>query len=295
MSRHAVRACAIVALFLIATSLSGCADRVLTATRIAQQGGLTQRIVEAGPFRLLTYERLDERAGDGAPLIAYIEGDGRAWITRIRQSSDPTPIDPVALRLAEQDPAPNVLYIARPCQFPSVTGQQDCEARYWGAARYSATVVEAIATVIADVARRTNSRAIELIGYSGGGVLATLIAARHPAMRVITVGANLDLAFWSELQAVSPLTQSLDPADEVEQLNAVPQIVMAGGRDDIVPAAVAQHYLARFPTDHRPQLILEPLFSHECCWVERWPELLGRARGLAAREEERWMSRRVPQ
>ena len=47
----------------------------------------------------------------------YIEGDGYAWATTTDPSDDPTPINPLALRLAAVDDAPNVLYLARPCQF----------------------------------------------------------------------------------------------------------------------------------------------------------------------------------
>ena len=47
----------------------------------------------------------------------YIEGDGRAWLNKNRPSLDPTPKNSLALKLAEIDPAPNVIYLARPCQY----------------------------------------------------------------------------------------------------------------------------------------------------------------------------------
>lgn len=58
------------------------------------------------------------RPGTGDVLRVYIEGDGHAWQSRTRPSADPTPHNPVGLRLALADPSPApLLYLARPCQY----------------------------------------------------------------------------------------------------------------------------------------------------------------------------------
>lgn len=46
-------------------------------------------------------------------LRVYIEGDRHAWLSRTRLCADPTPHNPVALKLALADPAPGpLLYLA---------------------------------------------------------------------------------------------------------------------------------------------------------------------------------------
>ena len=99
------------------------------AERIAASGGLAPEVVAAGRFDLLAYRRL--APGDGDRLVVYIEGDGLAWINRGQISEDPTPTDPVALRLAARDDAASVLYLARPCQFVTGSEARNCAPRYW--------------------------------------------------------------------------------------------------------------------------------------------------------------------
>jgi len=51
---------------------------------------------------------------------------------------------------------------------------------------------------------------IQLIGYSGGGATAALIAARRDDIsRLITVAGNLDHDKWTQLHTITPLTHSL--------------------------------------------------------------------------------------
>ncbi len=265
---------------IIAAAAAGCVDAGIEAKRIAQSSELSFRLVDAGPFRLASYAKLEAGAGDS--LVVYIEGDGRAWITRTRPSDDPTPGDPLALRLAARDDASDVVYLARPCQFVSGPDRRSCDPKYWSIARYSAEVVAGMNRAVDAMMAAAGKSRLELIGYSGGGAVATLIAAqRRDVIRVVTVAADLDTAFWTATQHVTPLLQSLNPADFSAELAQTPQIAFLGGRDTIVPPAVAEHYAARFPRGAPVSLQVLPDFDHSCCWVEAWPELLRRARRLA--------------
>ncbi|NCD11666.1 MAG: hypothetical protein EOL93_03875 [Epsilonproteobacteria bacterium] len=53
-------------------------------------------------------------------MHVYIEGDGLAWKTRTLISDDPTPINPTALSLMNQDSFTCKVYISRPCQYMTV-------------------------------------------------------------------------------------------------------------------------------------------------------------------------------
>ena len=261
-----------------------CVDRAATADHIGRAAGLSLRLIDAGAFRLLSYQRI----GPGQDLVVYIEGDGLAWINRAQLSEDPTPTDPVALRLAAEDNAATVLYLARPCQFATLTETRGCDAKYWSAARYGSDVVDAINRAISEVAAGAGKSRLELVGYSGGGVIATLLAARRDdVVRVISVAANLDVAFWTDYHKASPLFQSLNPADFADRLARTPQVIFVGGRDDIVPAAVVEHYAQEFPPAASIKIVSLADDAHDCCWAEKWPELLRVARSFPPLDQAR--------
>ena len=165
---------------------------------------------------------------------------------------------------------------------PPVSGAaaRNCESRYWSTARFAVEVVDAAGRAIDVVKADAHARKIELVGYSGGGVLATLLAAhRDDVSRVITIGANLDLASWAAHHRVTPLYESLNPTDFVARLTRVPQVIFVGGQDTIVPPAIPATYRSTFPPDAPIRVIQRASFAHECCWIEHWRELLSEARG----------------
>jgi pimeloyl-ACP methyl ester carboxylesterase len=106
-------------------------------------------------------------------------------------------------------------------------------------------------------------------GYSGGGSLAVLLAARVPeSVAVVTVAANLDIDAWADLRRDARLTGSLNPAGQPPLPDRVVQIHYAGGRDRLVPADIVR----RGVTSGR--LVVVPEFDHVCCWAARWPRIL---------------------
>ena len=54
-----------------------------------------------------------EKIKDDKKLIIYIEGDGLSWIDRFTPSSNPTPINPFAFKMALIDEEANIIYLAR--------------------------------------------------------------------------------------------------------------------------------------------------------------------------------------
>ncbi len=268
----------------LALGLAGCAaarreQALAEAERIAAPHGLKRQLIPAGDFTLLSYQRLSP-AGDDR-LVVYLEGDGLAWINRGQISDDPTPEDPLALRLAAADDAASVLYLARPCQFVMASHPRNCAPRYWSTARYSEEVVASAGRAIDLVEAAAGKRKLELVGYSGGGVLAALLAARRDdVVRVIAVAADLDLPSWTAYHHLTPLAESLNPTDFAARLARVPQVIFLGERDDVVPPSVVQHYRSALPASAPIAIVPLAGFSHDCCWVEAWPALLRKARAL---------------
>lgn len=199
-------------------------------------------------------------------LHVYLEGDGNAFLTPTIVSSDPTPHDPLTLELMAQDPAPSI-FIARPCYF----GQPSyCTPLLWTLARYSAPVVESIADAVTTIAKPYDE--VVLIGFSGGGTLAVLVAPKvKKVTRVITLAGNLDTEKWTEHHALSPLSASLNPAKEPPLPVRVKQTHYIGSDDkNILPAWVTQYSALQL----RSEVVNEPHFNHRCCWVTHWSRLL---------------------
>ena len=208
------------------------------------------------------------------PTYVYIEGDGAAWLSRSRLSADPTPRDPVALRLALNHPAPGALYAARPCQYVSAAALARCDPALWSGARWSEAVVAAMSAALSHWKRSPNERFV-LAGWSGGGVVAALLAARRDdADGLITVAAPLDAAAWTAHHGVSPLAASLDPAAEPADRRA-PALHLHGGRDATVPPSIIEAYRRAAPPNAR--FVVVPAFGHRCCWARAWPRLLREA------------------
>lgn len=260
-------------LLLAACSSSYLVPRQNKAAVLAEPAGWQQLVVRGGRFDTLGFAPATP-ATDGT-LAIYLESDGLAYLDRYTVSADPTPDDPLALRLALAHPgAGRAAWLARPCQYPATTGRT-CDPAYWTSRRYAPEIVEALDRAIEETKRRAGAARLVLVGYSGGGALAVLLAARRSDVAgLVTVAANLDLAYWVARDRLAPLTGSLDPAEVAPRVASIPQLHLAGGRDDVVGPDVARAFLRRMGEPNRASLVAIPDFSHRCCWVEQWPRLL---------------------
>ncbi|HTH96799.1 MAG TPA: alpha/beta hydrolase [Stellaceae bacterium] len=243
------------------------------ATAVAARAGLVHKDVPGGPFTLATWSRLTDPK---APLTVYIAGDGLAWLTVRQVSLDPTPTDPLALRLAALDPAPNVVYVARPCQYQPPPGTIACASTYWTHRIFSPEVIRSTADVIRHFADET-SGGVRLVGYSGGGALAVLVAPLIPHLIDLrTVAGNIDTVAFVQHHDVTPYGESANPADIAPQLKDLPQIHFIGARDVIVPSLISRSYARHMGASRCLAIVPVLETGHEHGWVRAWPALLGR-------------------
>lgn len=280
--RHALQLTGGAALaLLLCVLLAACvalpdpAARRLNADLLAAGRGWQPLDLPAGPFLLRAYASSERAVGT---LTIYIEGDGLAWVTASLPSDDPTPGDPLALRLALAQPAGAAAYLARPCQY---VHSPACSVRDWTDGRFSAKVVAASSRAVDQLKARAGAERIVLVGYSGGGAIAALVAAgRDDVERLITVAGNLDHVVWTRLHRVTPLSASLNAADVAATLAPVPQWHWVGDRDDVLPERVVRAFLERPGGGTARRLQVMPEFDHRCCWVEHWPDLWQQMRGV---------------
>jgi len=211
----------------------------------------------------------------GADLTIYIEGDGLAWLNRHRPSMNPTPINPLAFKLALKHPGSNVAYLARPCQFIDLAGQSQCSIDTWTEGRYSDSVIESMDSAISQLKSIFNTNHLILVGFSGGAAVAILVAARRNDVdRIISVAGNLDHRVWTDYHQLQPLSRSLNPADVVAQVDDIPQWHFVGALDEVVPLAVARSYQAKFAKPDAVHIEIIEGFDHQCCWENDWAGLL---------------------
>jgi len=248
------------------------ASRYATAKRLASPAWMVERQIHTDPFNLTAFERMHKR---GAPANVYIEGDGLAWMSRQSISLDPTPVNPTGLHLASFDKSENVAYLARPCQYTKMSSGKPCSSAYWTGRRFSPEVIRATSEALDNMKKRYGITSFNLIGFSGGGTLAAILAAERTDVDSLrSVAGNMDHKAHSRVHDVSYLDGSKNPPDYARTLQAVPQVHFIGGQDEIVPPAVLHSYLDALPTKRcvTTQMIQEA--EHNKGWTDKWPQLL---------------------
>ena len=223
---------------LAALSLaSGCAsvDRDAHADALAGPAGLHREVLTAGDFRLTVFSRITR---PDKPLRIYIEGDGLAWVSRSEPSLDPTPVAATGLALAAPE------------------------------------VIESMNAAVDQLVARTPGQPVELVGYSGGGAIAVLIAARrHDVAALRTVAGNLDTEYINRLHHVSPMPASRNPIDVARRIAGIAQIHFSSAQDTIVPPDVARRFAAAAGGSCVTTVTVRGV-AHDGDWAQHWRELL---------------------
>jgi dienelactone hydrolase len=235
--------------------------------------GFRAEPLETAGFRLFALRR---QFSPAAVLTIYIEGDGAPWPNLFQPPADPTPRHPVALALADRDPSPAVAYLARPCQYlENEEERRGCDVAYWSGRRFAPEAVAAMDEAVNRLKASAGARHVRLVGYSGGGVIAALLAQRrHDVSGLVTIAAPLALSEWTAAHQLSPLTGSLDPLGLRPGAAWVSAFHFAGAEDAIVPPAI----VARFVQAHGGRMEIIARFDHDCCWARDWADLLRRVR-----------------
>ena len=235
------------------------------AATLAATAGMHPVQGQGGPFVFQLFERITDAS---APVRIYIEGDGNAWLTRTQVSPDPTPRDPVGLQLAVRDTTPNVVYMARVCQYVS---SRVCEPKYWTSAQFGDEVIMSVNSVLS----RWPGHKFELVGYSGGAAVALLVAQRRDdVISIRTVAGNIDTDAFIGLHHLSPLAESMNPVNNVAKIAMSPQMHFSGARDKVVPPSISAGHRAHLPSTNCSAYHVVDAVDHYSGWVEQWPQLL---------------------
>jgi dienelactone hydrolase len=268
------------ALLLVASFLaSGCReyfDPTGAAFSLAKEKGWIEAAIDTGPYVLTSFQKKIPPGPQTGILRIYIEGDGNSFTAGGRPTSDPTPIRPIAFQLALADDSEAVAYLGRPCQYTSDRTAKGCDVRQWTSHRFSDQAVLATDRAVSHLKGKFKADRVVLIGFSGGGAIATLLAARRSDVAaLVTVAGTLDHRLWTELHLVNDLTGSLNPVSVAPGLRRLPQVHFVGSDDRVMPKTIAESYMRASGPNAAARLVVVPDADHECCWAEMWPRLLG--------------------
>lgn len=263
----------LVIIFCTLASIS-CTSNMHSRSRVsdvkAWQSNFSKELVRGNDFWFTTYQRIKSESD---PITIYIEGDGNVRQSRTRISNNPTPNKPMLLKLAAQDLRPNVVYLARPCQYTPLELNKQCSnAAYWTDQRMSEESVNAMNDAIKKIA---GNKKINLIGFSGGGGIAVLIAAKNQNIKsILTIAGNLDHIEFNKFHKIRPMIGSLNPIDYAQSINNIPQLHISGAKDNIVPSLIANKFVnASLNQKCIQQEVIESA-SHSKGWDNSWKYIL---------------------
>jgi len=231
--------------------------------------GFEEITIPTQQFTLQAYQNRPTKKSKSNVLHVYLTGDGVPFFRGSYINKDPTPRNGLALELMALDSAPSVL-IGRPCYHLELNTPPCENPKWWTTHRYSPEIVDALAQAIDDYA---GSSSVTLIGFSGGGALATLLTQKITNIHtVIGINPNLDIDAWTTFHGYTPLTGSLNPVDASNwSANDVRILFLTGENDNNVPAHLWQeHYQER----KNIQIERYDGFTHTCCWPEIWRKIL---------------------
>ena len=194
----------------------------------------TYTVVRSGAYNLATYQRISDTT---SPIHIYIEGDGAAFDAGGRPTHNPTPHGTFLRDLAAHDTSPNVVYLARPCQYIM---SDSCAQTDWTDGRFSQKIIESMAHAIEQIAYK---QPVILVGYSGGAMISGLIIEQHPSITVqkwVTIAGVLNHADWTDYFGDMPLRQSMN----LNKLPYISQLHYIARDDAVVPNELSRKWVA---------------------------------------------------
>lgn len=203
-------------------------------------GGVYNDMIVVTPTKseLYSVATIQKITDSTTPVHIYIEGDGHAFDSHGRATNDPTPHSRFMRRMAMVDNSPNVVYIARPCQFVM---DDKCNVSDWTTGRFSKSMVDSVTDAIKAI---VGNRPVILIGYSGGAMISGLIIQNHTEIDVkkwITVAGVLNHSDWTRYFNDSPLIHSLN----LDTLPHLPQTHYIVEKDVVVPNNLSKQWVGK--------------------------------------------------
>ena len=249
--------------------LTGCFSNIPTLNERKQTAislysnnkNIIQKEIQTSQFNLFSLQDMKSSCEN---IKIFVEGDGLSWISKSIISLNPTPITPLGLKLMLSDDKSSCkIYLARPCQYIDSTM---CEEKYWTSHRFNDKVIQSYDETLTNLKKDFPNIKFDLVGYSGGGAVVTLLAAtRNDINSIMTIAGNLDIEKWAKIQKITPLNGSLNPANYAKKLQNIKQYHLIGKDDKVIPKEIFFSYLNRFENKNNISYSFYE-GTHSCCW-----------------------------
>lgn len=96
---------------------------------------------------------------------------------------------------------------------------------------------------VSDLKSRFSVQSFELIGHSGGGEVALVLAGMRDDVELVqTIAGNVEPLYWTKLHQLTPLNNPITPLMYKDRLRDLPQRHIVGTKDTVVPPSVSQAY-----------------------------------------------------
>ena len=183
-----------------------------------------------------------QKINNNKKVVVYIEGDGLSWIDRFTPSSDPTPKNPLAFKLAKLDQNQNVVYLARPCQYIQ---NNRCQREIWTKLQYSNEIMANYTNILKELKNKHSE--VHLVGYSGGSVIAMYQASIKELniKSIRTVAGNIKPGEFTQLLNISPYRTSLNLNAIENNIRSISQSHFYGTKDKVIPKELYTNYQER--------------------------------------------------
>ena len=239
-------------------------ERKQTAINLySNNKNIIQKDIQTSQFNLFSLQDIKMSCSN---IKIFVEGDGLSWISRTTISSNPTPITPVGLKLMLNDNKNSCkIYLARPCQY---INSNMCEEKYWTSHRFNIKIIQSYDEALTNIKKDFPNSKFDLVGFSGGGAIVTLIATKRDDINSITtIAGNLDTDEWTKIQKITPLDGSLNPANFSKKLENIKQHHLVGTEDNVVLKEVFFSYLNKFEDKSNISYSFYEA-THNCCWED---------------------------
>jgi hypothetical protein len=258
-------------LLFLALFASSCARKNLSAeaTNFFVKNSFKPEIFSGPRFDTKIWSNFNATSAERAPIIHIVlEGDGMAWKNKKTPSTNPTPRQiSTAAKLSEALAKRGFLtqYWARPCQYVDGNSWRDCHIPDWTTERFGTLALTHYQQLFEHSAELNPQAKFIFWGYSGGGVLASMLAAQNPdkICALHTLAAPLDLPAWTNFHKITPLKAGIHFSEVSAANKNLPQRHFVGKKDNIIPPDILIKSLGK--KAYESLVILENT-SHHSGW-----------------------------
>ena len=251
----------------------GCSiNRFQNLERIAHTHDFRSLNVRTRQFDLpvLVNEKLFNKTIFPDTAFIFLEGDGQPYKSESIINTNPTTRNPLSLKLMAKTDF-FALYVNRPC-YGLRELSLNCSEDYWTSARYSQEILDSLNQGL-DILKDTYKlNRFILVGHSGGGTLAFLLAAkRTDILSLVTIAPNLDHRAWSEFYGYPVLEDSLNPINFMPISVQYKITVLIGEKDRSVSKNLVYDALKN---QKDAEIFRFAEHSHQKGWEDNWLAIL---------------------